>query len=275
MNHIRSRCAVVFAVTLVTPCLAQSTEWDRAWWFREQVGLSPTDLAALDVEAEAHEALIEAVREHFADHAETDGATIDGLSAARRKAAGTISWGRDPDADFDCLHTERQAVVLALGSPAEDARDLLPEEMRSYVVRAIANAGIDSPYRLLTLTAEQRTQIRTLQRQRDTVLFDARQRHRPNRQNAARERFAEAVEDLLTEEQQTELDEFNENIEADLEDVWAIELADYPDDEYAQVDDKDAPLPKYVLAQAKLIGRRLATILAKLAPKSLATPVVK
>ena len=275
MKLLQAVYVALFVMILITPALAQPTEWDRAWWFREQVGLSPTDLAALGVEAEAHEALIEAVREHFADHAETDGAAIDRLSAARRKAAGTISWGRDPGADFDRLRTERQAVIRALGSPAEDARDLLPEEMRPYVVRAVANAGIDSPYRLLNLTAEQRTQIMAMQRQRDTVLLDARQRHRPTRLDAARERFAEAVEELLTEEQQTELERFNENIEADLEDVWEIELAGYPDDEYAQADDKGAPLSKYVLAQAKLAGRRLSAILAKLAPRTLASPVVK
>ena len=275
MRLLQAVCMALLVMMLITPALAQPTEWDRAWWFREQVGLSPTDLAALDVEAEAHEALIEIVREHFAEHAETDGAVIDRLSAARRKAAGTISWGRDPGADFDHLRTERQAVILALGSLAEDAREMLPSGMRPYLVRAIANAGINSPYRLLNLTAEQRTQIIALQRQRDTVLLDARQRHRAARLDAARECFAEAVEDLLTEEQQTELAVLNANIAANLEDVWAIELADYPADEYAQADDKAAPLPKYVLAQAKLVGRRLSAILVKLAPKSLATPVVK
>jgi len=128
MKLLQTVYVALFVMILITPALAQSTEWDRAWWFREQVGLSPTDLAALGVEAEAHEALIEAVREHFAEHAETDGATIDGLSAARRKAAGTISWGRDPGADFDRLHTERQAVILALAPVSEGDVSLLPAE---------------------------------------------------------------------------------------------------------------------------------------------------
>ena|GEM_PF-5178641 len=40
-------------------------------------------------------------------------------------------------------------------------------------------------YRLLDLTAPQRVQIAALQEQRDTILHDARQRHRPARSEKA------------------------------------------------------------------------------------------
>ena len=81
-----TRAIIVVSILLPAfPSFAQPTEWDRAWWFREQVGMAPTDLAALGLAPEAQEALITAVREHFATHAETDGVVIDRLTAAKRQ----------------------------------------------------------------------------------------------------------------------------------------------------------------------------------------------
>ena len=71
-------------------------------------------------------------------------------------------------------------MIRALGPLAETGRDMLPMELRGYVARAIANAGLDSPYRLVDLTAEQRGEITALQQQRDRVIKDARH-HRPGK----------------------------------------------------------------------------------------------
>jgi len=133
-------------------------------------------------------------------------------------------------------------------------------------------------YRLLDLTAPQRVQIAALQEQRDTVLHDARQRHRPARLDEARQRFIDEVHPLLTPTQQAELDQFNANIEANFHAVWEIELAGFPLPEplAARTDPDDGPpIPQYVLAQGRLVGERLREILTKLAAKAPAAPVVK
>ncbi|MCP4592279.1 MAG: hypothetical protein GY842_16220, partial [bacterium] len=155
--------------------LAGPSEWDRAWWFREQVGLAPMDLAAMDIQARPHSQLIAAVRNHFDTNA-TDGQVIDALADAGRNLTKTLSWGRDSGEDFAHLRTERQNVLQALGGLTADTSNLLTVNLRMYVTRAVANVGIDSPYRLLSLTAAQRTKVLALQEQRDRVLYDARQR---------------------------------------------------------------------------------------------------
>ena len=169
----------MLAALMCTPALGQPAEWDRAWWFREQVGLAPTDLAAMGVPANVQEPLITMVREHFAAHPNTHGVLIDELAEAAREVASTVSWGRNTRNGFDRLRAQRQIVLQMLRSLGEQARDLLPVAMRPYVVRAIVNTGLESPYRLLSLTPPQRVQIAALQEERDTVLHDARQRHRP------------------------------------------------------------------------------------------------
>ena len=124
----------------------------------------------MELEVEAHAALAAAVREHFATHAEDDGLLIDRLVEARRRLAGTVSWGRDARGDFDFVRAERPAVIQALRALADQLRDLLPLDMRPYVLRAIVNSGIDSPYRLLPPNCNQRQQIRALQEERDIIL---------------------------------------------------------------------------------------------------------
>ena len=270
---------MVVLTAIVGAALAQPTEWDRAWEFRDQIGLSPTDLAALGVEVEVQEELAEAVRDYFAD-AELPGggqaeasaiASIDALTEANRVLTKTVSWGRNPRTAFDRLRTRRAAVIETLSSPTDTARGLLPEDLRPYVARAIANVGIDSPYRLLDLTAEQRSQIIALQERRDTITKDARQWHRTNHLASVREQFAEAVYDLLTAEQQDELDEFTENVEANLDDVWDVELADYPTEELAQADPRDGDqLLQYAWTHMQALAQRLGQLGAQIAAQPLA-----
>gem|GEM_PF-2723522 len=227
-SHVGMISTASLVVCMTIPVFGEPSEWDRAWWFREQVGLAPTDLAAMGVPANVQEPLIIMVRGHFAAHPNTHGVLIDELAEVAREVASTVSWGRNPRNAFDHLRAQRQIVLQMLRSLGEQARDLLPVTMRPYVARAMVNTGLDSPYRLLDFTAPQRVQIAALQEQRDTVLHDARQRHRPARLDEARQRFIDEVHPLLTPTQQTELDRFNANIEANFQAVWEIELAGFP-----------------------------------------------
>ena len=209
---------------------AQLIEWDRAWALREQVGLAPMDIAAMNVPGAFHESLIAAVREHFGTEAETDGPLVDAVVEAERDVSMRISWGRDPaDARRD-LEDTRMMVIDVLAALIDDSQDRLPPNLQGYVDRAVANGGLDSPYRLLNLLPAQREALLALQHPRDRVLRDARQRVRPGRVEAAREAFGSQAQLVLTRAQQAELAQLQSNIAANLEAVLDREMADYPED---------------------------------------------
>jgi hypothetical protein len=246
------------------PAFAQPTEWDQAWQFREQIGLAPTDLAALDIDAEDQEALAEAVRDYFADP-EHSALALDEFLEARRELVSDVSRGRDPEQAFDRVSTKRAALIQALQSLASTLRDEMPVELRPYVVHAITNTGIDSPYRLLDLTIQQRTQILALQEQRDRVTNDARQSTRKARVNAAQSTFEAGVRASLTESQRTELAGFNANIAANLVDVWQVELADFPTEPVATGKLDFPALAKQFLASTKTLLANARTTLTRFA----------
>jgi hypothetical protein len=129
------------------------------------------------------------------------------------------------------------------------------------VDRAIDNVGIDSPYRLLDLTDQQRAQMRVRQERRDRVLLDARNRLRKNYRARVQQRFEDSVYDLLTPDQQAELDQFLANIEVNIEDVWRVEIANLPiDDPYAAAWPKWTDWAKGILERSL---RRRATWLTR------------
>ena len=135
--------------------VGQPSAFDRAWEFRDQIGLSPTDLAAIGVDAQAQDQLTTLIRDTLESAGPSPVDAIDGLTQAERALTEAISWGRDPREAFDRVRAARAVLIQALQPLTDAARDTLPEALRPYVARAVANAGIDSPYRLLDLTAEQ------------------------------------------------------------------------------------------------------------------------
>jgi len=236
--------ATVVTCYLSMSAIAQPTAFDRAWEFRDQIGLSPADLAAMRVDAQTQDQLTTLIRDALESGGTVSDAqqaapspsdAIDGLTQAERALTEGVSWGRDPREAFDRVWAARAALIEALQPLSNAAREALPEQLRPYVARAVANAGIDSPYRLLDLTPEQRAKITSLQEQQARVTRDARQWHKLKHLAAVQDRFAKEVRGLLTAEQQAEVDRLNRNIEANLDAVWQVELASYPLAEVAEV----------------------------------------
>jgi hypothetical protein len=94
-----------------------------------------------------------------------------------------------------------------------------------------------------------------LQERRDQVLIDARNRHRKNYRARVQQQFAASVYDLLTPDQQTELDQFLANIDVNLEDVWRVEVENVPtDDPYAAAWPRLTDWAKGILESSVRVG---------------------
>ncbi len=269
MNCNSVMTVATFVLACSVPCLAQHEEWDHAWRSREVVGLAPTDLAALNVAPATQRQLAVAYREHVASP-EADTRPLVALADALRAVGGEASWGRDLGDAFDQAQSRRADLILAMQPIAEAALADAPPDgecLVPYLLRAVANAGIDCPYRLLDLTEEQRAQILTRQEQRDQVLRDARQWHRVRYLESVQAQFAGDVRGLLTEGQRIELADFEVNIDNNLVAVWAVELEDYPLEEEGAAGKLDLPrMAKQLLADAREALRQAKSVAGQLAP---------
>ncbi len=253
------RCATIvigmaMSAVVLGDARVQEPEWDAAWRVRGQLGLSPLDLAAMNVPPDKQRLLAAGFRA-IAASPEFEGTLLEDLAEAQGEVGRAVSRGREAREAFSRVRSRRTELIEHMQPIAQaflwtESRD--DGRLLQIVLRVSVNAGIDSPCRLLDLTDEQREQILARQEDRDRILRDARQWHRTNHLESVRARFRDDVRALLTERQLTELTELEANIEENLAAVWAIELEGYRTEDDRSAGKLDLPrMAKQLLADAR------------------------
>jgi hypothetical protein len=203
---------------------AQANDLEHALIFRDSVGLGAADVAATGVSPPLHADLLATVEDHLTGEGSSGAPIVNEVALADQEVMLALSSGRSADEPRDALVAARATLIESLEPLIAECQALLAAD-GGLVDRAIENAGLDSPYRLLELSDGQWQALLELQHKRDAVLLDARQWHRPGRLEAARQGFEAAARAVLTAEQQAELEHFQANIAANLEAVLDREAA--------------------------------------------------
>lgn len=171
---------------------------------RTAIGLGTQACALLGMSGEEYTALAEAVSTHIQANRATVEPLIEAVAAARKDLLRAYEVGAE------VIETKEQALITATNALATGCQSLLtsvsngmPAGRATAFARAAQNRLLDSRVALLDLTSEQRTALRSAQRDRDSVLLHHQKRKNHQAIKAAMEAYESAVTSILTEPQRT------------------------------------------------------------------------